>query len=51
MKRSSALPPLLVLCVALQFYAEGAFYLLLGDYARMSRASAGRSLHAVNAAL
>ena len=35
-RRSVALPPLMVLCIALRFYAEGLFYLALTDHVRIS---------------
>ena len=46
-KRSCALPPLLQLCVSLRFFAEGCFYMMLGDYCRISPASIHRCVKGV----
>lgn len=45
--RSHSLPAMLVLLVALRYFAGGSFYMLLGDYVNISRASAQRCVFAV----
>lgn len=50
-QRSMSMPPLLVLCVALRYFAGGSFYLMLGDYANSSPASVHHCVKMVCAAL
>ena len=50
-ERSCALKTMTILCVALRFFAEGPFYLMLADWARINRASVGRCVQVVNYAL
>ena len=49
--RSESLPPLLVLCSALRYYAIGSYYTVLGDCKRISKASVCRSVKVVTEAL
>ena len=46
-----ALPPLIVLCAALRFYASGSLYLVLGDCMLICPASMSRCVHTVSEAL
>ena len=46
-RKSSALPPLLMLCCALRFFATGSFYMVLGDCLNISAASMCRAVHTV----
>ena len=50
-RRSMSLPPLLVLCTALRFYASGSLYLVLGDCLLISPASLCRCVNIVSKAL
>lgn len=49
--RSHSLPPLLILCVALRFFAGAPFYNMLGDYFHISPASIHRCVKKVSLAL
>ena len=51
MKRSMALPPLIVLCAALRFFASGSLYLVLGDCLLICPASMSRCVQVVSQAL
>ena len=46
-RRSNALPPLVVLCCAPRYYASGSFYLVLGDCMNTSQSSYCRAIHSV----
>ena len=46
-QRSRAAPPHLQVCVALQFFASGAFQIICGDGANVSQSSASRYIHDV----
>ena len=50
-RRSMALPPLVVLCAALRFYASGSFYMVLGDCLLISPATMCRCVEQVTEAL
>ena len=50
-KRSSALPPLVVLCTALRFFACGSLLLVLGDTYWLSAATVCRFVYQVTEAL
>ena len=50
-KRSMALPPLIVLCATLRFFASGSLYLVLGDCLLICPASMSRCVHTVSEAL
>ena len=50
-KRSMALPPLIVLCAALHFFASGSLYMVLGDCLLICPASMSRCVHTVSEAL
>ena len=50
-RRSMALPPLVVLCAALRFYASGSFYMVLGDCMFICPASLCRCVETVTEAL
>ena len=49
--RSSALPPLVILCCALRFFATGSYYTVLGDCSVVSKASVCRSVDVVTQAI
>ena len=46
-----ALPPLVILCAALRFYASGSFYMVLGDCLLISPATMCRCVDQVTEAL
>ncbi|XP_062598669.1 putative nuclease HARBI1 [Saccostrea cucullata] len=50
-KRSSPLPTLLQVLLALRFYATGAFYQLIGDSLAISKSAAGRAVRGVTSLL
>ncbi|XP_061174870.1 putative nuclease HARBI1 [Saccostrea echinata] len=50
-KRSSALPPLLQVLLALRFFATGAFYQLIGDSLAISKSTTGRAVREVTSLL
>jgi hypothetical protein len=50
-QRSSPLPPLLQVLLALRFYATGAFYQLVGDSLAISKSTAGRAVRGVTSLL
>ena len=49
--RSSALPVVIQLCVALRFFATGSFFITVGDCVRLSKSAAYRAVLAVMAAI
>ena len=49
--RSFALPPMLMLCCALRFFAIGPFYLTLGELYSVTKSSMCRIVHQVTSAL
>ena len=50
-RKSMALPPIVILCAALRFFASGSLYLVLGDCLLISPASLCRSVQIVSDAL
>ena len=50
-KRNSALSPMVQLLIALRFFANNSFHLLMGDTFRVSKATAGRCIRRVVDAL
>ncbi|XP_061196794.1 uncharacterized protein LOC133205068 [Saccostrea echinata] len=50
-KRSSALPPLFQVLLALRFFATGAFYQLIGDSLAISKSTTGRAVREVTSLL
>jgi nuclease HARBI1 len=50
-KRVKALPPILIICTALRFYAQGAFYRATGDCLSLSKSSQSRCVYEVSKAL
>ena len=49
--RCYSMPPLIILCIALRFYACLGYYTLLGDYSGLSKASIHQCIKAVTAGL
>ena len=49
--RQGSLPPVLQLCIALQYYATGSFYVLIGDLHGVSERTVGRVVDRVSRAL
>ena len=50
-QRSCALPPLIVLCTALRFFASGSFFMVIGDTYLVSEATVCRCVTQVTESL